>query len=54
MLDNLLKNNMLEISEYALIISILDVRTEILKLFKLILDNKDLSEIYLKYLAWQL
>jgi hypothetical protein len=51
MLDNLLKNNMLEISEYALIISILDVRTEILKLFKLILDNKDLSEIYLKYLS---
>ena len=51
MLDNLLKNNMLEISEYTLIISILDVRTEILKLFKLILDNKDLSEIYLKYLA---
>ena len=50
LLDNLLKNNMLEISEYVLIISILDVRIELLKLFKLIQDNKDLFEIYSKHL----
>ena len=50
MLDNLLKNNMLEISEYILIISILDVRIEILKLIKLIIDNKELSGIFTKYL----
>ena len=51
MLDNLLKNNMLEISEYVLFISILDVRIEILKLFQLILKKNELSDIYTKYLT---
>ena len=50
-LDSLLKNNFLEISEYVLCISLLDVRIEMLKLFKVITDNKDLSEIYTKYIA---
>ena len=49
-LDNLLKNNMIEIIEYVLDISYLDVRIEILRLFKLILDDKDLSETCSKYL----
>ena len=49
-LDNLLKNNFLEISEYILCVSLLDVRIEMVKLFKLLNDNKDLSEIYTKYL----
>ena len=49
-LENLLKNNMLEISQYILIISLLDVKIEILKLFYLFIDNKDLSEVYYKYL----
>ena len=50
-LDSLLKNNFLEISEYVLCISLLDVRIEMLKLFKVITDNKDLSEIYTKYIS---
>ena len=49
-LDNLLKNNFLEISEYILCVSLLDVRIEMVKLFKLLTDNKELSEIYTKYL----
>ena len=49
-LDNLLKNNFIEISEYIFSISLLDVRIELLKLFKLIIDNKDLLEILTKYL----
>ena len=38
-LENLLKNNFLEIFEYVLSISLLDVRIEILKLFKILLQN---------------
>ena len=38
-LENLLKNNFLEITEYVLSISLLDVRIEVLKLFKLLLQN---------------
>jgi len=49
-LDNLLKNNFLEISEYVLSISLLDVRIEILKLFYILTNNKDLSEVYINYL----
>ena len=49
-LDNLLINNMLEISEYVLMISLLDVRIELLKLFHLIYINKDLLELYQKHL----
>ena len=49
-LDTLLKNNFLEISEYILCIALLDVRIEMLKLFKSITDNKDLSEIFTKYI----
>ena len=37
-LDNLLKNNFIEISEYILCISLLDVRIEMLKLFKIITE----------------
>mgnify|MGYP002857715630 FL=1 len=51
LLEILLKNNMLDISEYVLIISILDVRIEILKLFQLINSDKDLSDIYTKYVT---
>ena len=51
LLEILLKNNMLDISEYILIISILDVRIEILKLFQLINSDKDLSDIFTKYLT---
>ena len=50
-LDNLLKNNFLEISQYILCISLLDVRIEMLKLFKIITDKKELSEIYTKYIT---
>ena len=50
-LDVLLKNNFLEISEYILCVSLLDVRIEMLKLFKLITDNKNLSEVYTKYIS---
>ena len=50
LLDTLLKNNMLEIMEYVLDISFLDVRIEILKLFKLILDNQGLAEACSKYI----
>ena len=49
-LDNLLKNNFLEISEYVLCVSLLDVRIEIIKLIKLLLEHKDLSETLTKYL----
>ena len=49
-LENLLKNNFLEISEYILCVSLLDVRLEMIKLFKKITDNKELSEVYTKYL----
>ena len=38
-LENLLKNNFLEISEFVLSISLLDVRIEILTLFKLLFQN---------------
>ena len=38
-LENLLRNNFLEISEYVLSISLLDVRIEVLKLIKLLLQN---------------
>ena len=38
-LENLLKNNFLEITEYVLSISLLDIRIELLKLFRLILNN---------------
>ena len=51
MLDNLLKNNMIEISEYILIISLLDIRIELLKLFHIIHTNKDLLELCSKYLT---
>ena len=37
-LENLLKNNFLEITEYVLSISLLDIRIELLKLFKMILQ----------------
>ena len=50
-LDDLLKNNFLEISEYVLCFSLLDVRIELLKLIKLLIDNKDLSETFNKYLT---
>ena len=50
--DNLLKNNFLEISEYILCISLLDVRIEILKLLKLLYDYKEFSEIYIKYINY--
>ncbi len=49
-LDDLLKNNFLEISEYVISFSLLDVRIELLKLFKLLLDNKDLSETFNKHI----
>ena len=51
MLDNLLKNNMLEISEYILMISLLDVRIELLKIFHIIHNNKVLLELYSKYIT---
>ena len=38
-LKNLLENDYIEITEYALSISLLDVRLEILKLFKIIISN---------------
>ena len=38
-LENLLRNNFLEISEYVLSISLLDVRIEVLKLFKILFQN---------------
>ena len=38
-LENLLINNFLEISEYVLSISLLDVRVEVLKLLKILLQN---------------
>ena len=38
-LENLLKNSFLEITEYVLSISFLDVRIEVLKLFKILLKN---------------
>ena len=38
-LENLLINNFLEITEYVLSISLLDVRIEVLKLFKILLQN---------------
>ena len=48
--DNLLKNNFIEISEYIICTSLFDVRVEMLKLIKIIIDNKELSEVLTKYL----
>ena len=50
-LDYLLKNNFIEISEYILCISLLDVRIEMLKLIKIITDKKELSDIFEKYIS---
>ena len=38
-LNNLLENNYIELSEYALKVSLLDVRTEIVKLFNLLIEE---------------
>ena len=50
-LDNLLKNNFLEISEFILSSSLLDVRLVMLKLLYALTENKDLEETYTKYLT---
>lgn len=50
-LDNLLKCNFLEISEFILSSSLLDVRLEMLKLLYALTDNKDLNENYTKFLT---
>ena len=50
-LDYLLKSNFIEISEYILCISLLDVRIEMLKLIKIITDKKELSDIFEKYIS---
>ena len=51
-IKNLLNNNFLEISEYVLSISLLDVRIEILKLLKLILHND--SNLVKEYISTKL
>lgn len=50
-MDNLLKCNFLEISEFILSSSLLDVRLEMLKLLYALTDNKDLNENYTKFLT---
>ena len=50
-LDNLLKCNFLEISEFILSSSLLDVRLEMIKLLYALTDNKDLNENYTKFLT---
>ena len=49
--DFLAKNNFIEIIEYVFSISLLDIRVEILSLFKIIFDNKDLKHRLQKYMG---
>ena len=49
--DSLLKNNFIDLLEYAFSISLIDVRLIILTLFKIILDNEELKNRFHKYLG---
>ena len=52
-LDKLLKEDFIEITEYVLSISMLDVRNEIIKLYKIIFENKtlfNLTKSHIEYL----
>ena len=49
--DFLAKNNFIEIIEYVFSISLLDIRVEILSLFKIFFDNKDLKHRLQKYMG---
>ena len=50
-LDFLIKNNFIELLEYAFSISLLDIRVEILSLFKIIIDNKELNNKFQNYIS---
>ena len=47
----LIKNNFIEIIEYAFSISLLDIRVEILSLIKIILDDKELKNKFQNYMG---
>ena len=52
-LDKLLKQDFIEITEYVLSISMLDVRNELIKLYKIIFENKtffNLTKSHIEYL----
>ena len=49
--DFLLKNNFIELIEYVFSISLIDIRIEILSLFKIILDNKELKVKFQNYMG---
>ena len=47
----LIRNNFMEIIEYVFSISLLDIRVDILSLFKILFDNKELRQIFQDYMG---
>ena len=52
-LDILIKNNFIELIEYIFSVSLLDIRVDILSLFKIIFDNKELKTKFQNYMGIQ-
>ena len=49
--DILIKNNFIELIEYAFSISLFDIRLDILSLFKILFENKELKNKFLNYMG---